>query len=68
MQAAAYQTPPDSTRGDREKIKTAIGIDAQLPHLNASKRAGYRDYFDDETRAIVADWFREDIDLFGYRF
>lgn len=53
---------------DFEQIKTAIGIDAQLPHLNASKRAGYQDYYDDETRAIVADWFREDIELFGYRF
>jgi chondroitin 4-sulfotransferase 11 len=53
---------------DFEQIKKAIGIEAELPHLNPTKRADYQSYYDDETREIVAHWFREDIEVFGYRF
>jgi len=53
---------------DFEQIKTRIGLEAELPHLNASKRAGYQSYYDAETREIVANWFREDIEAFGYQF
>ena len=53
---------------DFNQIKSAIGLEAELPHLNASKRAGYQSYYDEETREIVADWFQEDIALFGYQF
>lgn len=53
---------------DFDKIKAAIGLVAELPHLNASKRAGFREYYDEETREIVANWFREDIEAFGYQF
>lgn len=49
-------------------VKSVIGLDANLPHLNASKRATYQSYFDEETRAIVAHWFREDIEAFDYTF
>jgi len=53
---------------DFNKIKNVIGIETELPHLNASKRASYQSYYDDETREIVAEWFREDIEVFGYHF
>jgi len=53
---------------DYGKIKSAIGLEAELPHLNASKRKGYQSYYDAETREIVANWFREDIEAFGYTF
>ncbi len=53
---------------DFDQIKKAIGLKAELPHLNPTKRAGYQSYYDDETREIVAHWFREDIEVFGYRF
>jgi chondroitin 4-sulfotransferase 11 len=58
----------ESIDEDFSQIRDAIGIDAELPHLNASRRAGYRHYYDDETREIVAQWFREDIELFSYEF
>lgn len=58
----------ESINEDFKQIKNAIGIDAELPHLNASKRSGYRHYYDEETREIVSRWFHEDIDSFGYRF
>lgn len=39
-----------------------------LPHVNVSPHGGYRDYYDDETRAIVAGLYAADISLFGYQF
>ena len=53
---------------DFNYVKSVLGLDAELPHLNASKRAGYQSYYDNETRKIVAEWFREDIEEFGYSF
>jgi chondroitin 4-sulfotransferase 11 len=58
----------ESINEDFNHIKSVIGLDAELPYLNASKRAGYQSYYDDETRDIVARWFQEDIDLFTYKF
>jgi hypothetical protein len=58
----------ESINADFKHITKAIGLDAELPHLNASKRVGYQSYYDDETRDIIAHWFREDIELFGYEF
>ena len=58
----------ESINDDFDQIKSIIGIEAELPHLNASKRAGYQSYYDDETRQIVARWFHEDIEAFGYSF
>lgn len=45
-----------------------IGIDAELPHLNQHKEPGYREYYTDRTRDIVAERYREDIETFGYEF
>lgn len=39
-----------------------------LPHLNKSARTSYRDYYDSETREIVARLFARDIAHFGYTF
>lgn len=58
----------ESINEDFEQIKKVIGLDAELPHLNASKRVAYQTYYDEETREIVAQWFHEDIEVFGYRF
>jgi hypothetical protein len=58
----------ESINADFNQIKNAIGLDAELPHLNASNRASYRSYYDDDTRDIVARWFQEDIKVFGYSF
>ncbi len=45
-----------------------IGIDRRLEHRNKSERGDYRDYYDDETRQIVADVFARSIEAFGYKF
>lgn len=52
---------------DFEAICKEIGVAASLPHLNASTRArDWRSYYTDETRALVGELFRADIDAFGY--
>ena len=58
----------ESINEDFVQIRNAIGLEAELPHLNASKRKGYQSYYDAETREIVAQWFHEDIEAFGYQF
>ncbi len=37
-----------------------------LPHGNRSRRGAYQDYYDDESREMVAELFAEDIDRLGY--
>lgn len=41
-----------------------------LPHVNRSTgvRKHYSEYYDDETLALASELYREDIELFGYRF
>ena len=49
----------------------------KLPHLNQAKHKKgtsgwtykpYQDYYDDETKEIIAREFKDDINLFGYKF
>lgn len=45
-----------------------LGVTAPLPHLKASNRSHYRDYYDKRTAKIVAQWFAADLEIFGYTF
>ena len=53
---------------DFEFVCQRIGWDLELPHENVSEHAEYRSYYSDETAALVADHFAEDIARFGYSF
>jgi hypothetical protein len=45
-----------------------LGIEAELPHRNAGERGEARHYYDDESRALVAQLYAGDIERFGYAF
>ena len=50
-------------------VAARLGIEAPLPHVNASARASdYRGYYDPARAEIVAECCAEDIARFDYRF
>lgn len=53
---------------DWEQICNRIGVSRPLGFANPTKPRDYRAYYSDETAALVAEAFREDIELFGFSF
>jgi hypothetical protein len=53
---------------DFAEVCRRLNRKAALPHVKATRRGHYRDYYDDETRLLVARWYEEDIERFGYTF
>jgi len=39
-----------------------------LPHIHKTERLGYRHYYDDVTRKLIEQHYREDLETFGYGF
>ena len=54
---------------DFYEVCTALGLPPiRLPHRNRRFHWPYSWYYDGDSRRLVADYYRRDIDTFGYRF
>jgi hypothetical protein len=63
----------ESLTADFRKALREIGLDPdqELPRAKGNYRRSpkhYRDYYDDETRGIVSDWYAPEIRLLAYEF
>lgn len=53
---------------DFETVARRLGQARKLEAHNQSLHQDYESYYDDQTQKIVADFYRQDIELFNYRF
>lgn len=54
---------------DFRNICTKINVsNCSLPHMKQSKRSGYKEYYNNQSRKTIACWFQKDIEYFKYRF
>ena len=58
----------ESFESDFNKICAKLDVSSNLPHLKKSNRSHYKNYYNQESTEIVRNFFRKDIEHFGYKF
>lgn len=59
----------ESMREDFDYFCSDVGITKrELCHRNKSRHKHYTEYYDDETREIVAEKYAEDLQIFSYKY
>jgi hypothetical protein len=59
----------ENLQEDFDHVCKKIGVKTgQIPHQNKSLHNNYREYYNEETKAIVEKKFKKDLDLFEYKF
>ena len=59
----------ESLQSDFDRLCDVLSLPrVSLETRNASEHRDYREYYDPELVQAVADRYRIDVDLFGYRF
>ena len=53
---------------DFRLIRDRLGVGGELQKLNTGTPKDYRKFYTEETKGIVADVYREDVEIFGYDF
>lgn len=53
---------------DAANIFERIGIQAEIPHVNATRHKHYSEYYDDESKEMVGEMYKEDIEFLHYSF
>jgi chondroitin 4-sulfotransferase 11 len=58
----------ENLENDFADMRNRIGIQATLPKKNTTKHKNYREYYTEETKKLVAELYKDDIEMFGYVF
>ena len=52
-----------------EDVTKYFGLNTEVPVINSSdNKKPYQDYYTETTQQLVADWYAQDIDFFGFTF
>jgi len=58
----------ETLENDFKVIQERLGCSEPLPHINDTLRDDYHTYYTDETRDIVAQVFKDDIEAYGFTY
>ena len=53
---------------DWVRLSPLIGVPSRLPHWNSGAQGDYVDHYDDDTRQIIGEMYKREIEAFGYEF